>query len=51
MVRIIQTLTEQGVMPYQRALLYTMNSVTTDKTMTSAEEQFNIIGELPNTLC
>jgi hypothetical protein len=43
-VRIVQMLTEQGVMPYHGVLLYMMNSVMTDKTMTGAEEQVSIIG-------
>jgi hypothetical protein len=37
---------EQDVMPFYRVLLYTVNGITTYayETMTSAEEQINIVG-------
>jgi hypothetical protein len=43
-MRVVQTLTEQGAMSFHRALLYTMNSITTYKTMASVEEQVSIVG-------
>jgi hypothetical protein len=43
MMRIVQVLTKQDVVPLHRALFYVMNCIATHKAMTCAEEQIYII--------
>jgi hypothetical protein len=43
MMRIIQTLTEQDVVPLHRALFYTMESSMAHKTTTHTKEEINSI--------